>query len=298
MLNWLAPCIIDFAAGVRSLELSLSSKAMLVASHPKLASMLKHELSTYSIEFQIPNTKEGARDLGISNTAGIHRPSRILSNRHRNSKHRISKIKGLAKLNRKSKVLFSASALPASTWGRQAAGIASSTLRRLEDDALGCTGIGKGRCHYAALVVFYGLSSTPYARLLLELCEAWSRILKGSFLSGCISHTDLRGAWAKAKKELLSKTIGRINSIKGIMSNIIYNLLSLSWLPVSYDLWTDEHNHAWQLDLLDSPKGIIRQLVSSYELQQCAEASKHHNGLGMENGVYWTATLAYLQSHF
>ena len=56
MLNWLAPRIIGFAAGVHELELSLSSKAMRVASHPKLASMLKHELSTYEVyfRFQLP----------------------------------------------------------------------------------------------------------------------------------------------------------------------------------------------------------------------------------------------------
>ena len=65
VLNRLAPCILDFAKGVKELELSLSSKAMLVASHPKLAKMLQHELANHDIEFKIPKPKEGARDLGI-----------------------------------------------------------------------------------------------------------------------------------------------------------------------------------------------------------------------------------------
>ena len=77
VLNRLAPSIIDFAEGVNSLELSVSSKVMLIASHPKLASLLKHEFSTYNIQFQIPSAREGARDLGISNTAGIHRPNMV-----------------------------------------------------------------------------------------------------------------------------------------------------------------------------------------------------------------------------
>ena len=49
VLDRIAPCILDFAAGVHELELSLSSKAMLVASHPKLAKMLQHEFATYNI---------------------------------------------------------------------------------------------------------------------------------------------------------------------------------------------------------------------------------------------------------
>ena len=89
VLNRLAPCILDFAKGVKELELSLSSKAMLVASHPKLAKMLQHEFANHGIEFQIPKPKEGARDLGISNTAGIHRPNRLASNRFKSAKNRI-----------------------------------------------------------------------------------------------------------------------------------------------------------------------------------------------------------------
>ena len=191
-------------------------------------------------------------------------------------------------------MLFSASALPASTWGHQAAGIAKTTLQKLENDALGCTGIGRGRCHYSALVVFYGLSSTPFARLLSELCEAWFRMLKGGIFNS-ISRIDLRNAWAKAKFGI-AKDTGKIHSIKGIMSNIIYNLFSLSWLPMSFDVWIDPQNCAWKLDMLDSPKGIIRQLIQCYDRQQCMAAAKHQNGRGMEEGVDWQVTLSYLQS--
>ena len=91
VLNRIAPCILDFASGVKELGLILSDKAMLVDSHPKLALMLKAEFAKYGIEFQIPDPREGARDLGISNTAGIHRPNRLLSNRHNRAKIRYQK---------------------------------------------------------------------------------------------------------------------------------------------------------------------------------------------------------------
>ena len=80
------------------------------------------------------------------------------------------------------------------------------------------------------------------------------------------------------------------------MSNIIYNLFSLSWLPMSFDVWIDPQNCAWKLNMLDSPKGIIRQLIQCYDRQQCTEAAKHYNGKGMEEGVDWQVTLSYLQS--
>ena len=80
------------------------------------------------------------------------------------------------------------------------------------------------------------------------------------------------------------------------MSNLTFDLVSLAWLPTSFDLRIDPQGAAWQLDKLDSPKGIIKQLVLSYDSQQCESASKHTNGKGMENGVDWNITLCYLNS--
>ena len=80
------------------------------------------------------------------------------------------------------------------------------------------------------------------------------------------------------------------------MSNLIYDLVGLNWIPRSFDLWIDPQGSSWKLDALDYPKGIIKQLVLTYGLQQCELASKHINGKGMELGVDWDITLSYFDS--
>ena len=161
VLNRLAPCILDFAKGVKELELSLSRKAMLVASHPKLAKMLQHEFANHSIELQIGKPKMG---LVIWASLTLQEYIDQIGWKVISTKIiKIKKIQQLANLNRQSKLLFSSSALPASTWGHQAAGVARTTMQKLENDALGCKGIGRGRCHYSALVGFCGLFFTPCA---------------------------------------------------------------------------------------------------------------------------------------
>ena len=126
--------------------------------------------------------------------------------------------------------------------------------------------------------------------MLGELLEAGFRILRRIFLTGSILLADLRCAWAKAETAITRGQIGTINKIKGIMSNLIFKLVSLAWLPLSFDRWIDPQGASWQLDKLDSPKGIIKQLVLSYDSQQCEPASKHTNGKGMENGVDWNSS--------
>ena len=192
--------------------------------------------------------------------------------------------------------MFSSSALPAASWGHQAAGIPKSLMKTIENDALICTGIGEGRCHFSALIVYFGEFSTPYARILKELCEAWFRILKGTLVQEVISYLELNDAWSKAKAAIISPNRLWLHKVKGIMSNLIYTLASLSWKPVSIDFWIDDQQNLWKLNLLDSPKQIITQLIPSYNMQQAKLASKHINGTGMERNVDWKVTLALIHS--
>ena len=96
---------------------------MLSVSHPRVAVQLQKELSEHDLIFNIPKSRVGARDLGVSNTAGIHRPSSIFTRRKIATSNRKNQIKSLAKINRLAKVLYSSSAFPAETWGHQAAGM-------------------------------------------------------------------------------------------------------------------------------------------------------------------------------
>ena len=81
--NTLAPCSIQFAKCVKSLNLALSPKAVLSVSHSKLGVSLQKELMEHGIFFNAAG-KQGARDLGITHTAGISRPATITINRKLN----------------------------------------------------------------------------------------------------------------------------------------------------------------------------------------------------------------------
>ena len=104
-------CILDFAEGTKEIGLTLSDKATIVASHPTLAKRIQSELAAHGVIFQLTKRQEGARDLGITNTAGKYRPYKLLGNRINNSGRRINKIKSLAKLTRRSKILSSSSSM-------------------------------------------------------------------------------------------------------------------------------------------------------------------------------------------
>ena len=104
----LAPCLIRFAKSANKLNLSLSPKANLVTNCPTLSLKLKRELEFYNICFKIPR-RQGARDVGITFSAGKQRPCHLSVDRFKNTRNRNNKIKSLAKINRKAHVLFKGS---------------------------------------------------------------------------------------------------------------------------------------------------------------------------------------------
>jgi len=152
--NTLAPCLIQFAKCVESLNLSLSPKAVLSVSHSKLGVSLQKELKEQGIIFNVAG-KKGARDLGITHTAGTSRPATITINRKQKIIQRKNRINQIAKINRRAKILYTGSAFPAETWGHQASGLSPSHVLAIERDAMRCTGIGIGYCRTIALRVYF-----------------------------------------------------------------------------------------------------------------------------------------------
>ena len=288
--NNLAPCLIRFAKIVHKLNLSLSPKANLCTNLPKLSWRLKNELAEHDIHFKLPSQK-GARDLGISFCAGRHRPCSLSSNRIKQTNNRNRKIKKYAKINRKAHVLFKGSSFSAMTYGHPACGIAPTNVKRLESDAVACTGIGKGRDTFTSLVIFYGESTTPYARIISELLNCWFKLLKNNKGDLHFSFVDLRDAWAKAKDTIVKSNYKQLH-VKGILSNLIYTLFYIKWNPRSFDYWEDDTGQGWQLDLYSNPKVIIIAMIKSYNLIQCKQSAYGRNGKGMENGCDWNLSLS------
>jgi len=166
VLEKLVPTVSTWAEGVNKLKLTLSSKGCIVTSCPKLSKLLRKELLSYGLEYQV---ETGARDLGVTHTSGATRPIQISKSRFLKAKSRVKKINSLAKISRMSRKLFSGSAYSAASWGHQAAAFSEECILKLERQAASASGITEqGRCRCLALLVTYGLNGTPQARLIQE----------------------------------------------------------------------------------------------------------------------------------
>ena len=89
-------------------------------------------------------------------------------------------------------------------------------------NSVSCIGLRLGHCRITALRVFYGAMSTPYARIISGL-----NVFR-------FPPEELREAWATARDKIQS-TNDNFKYVKGMMSNIIYVLISPKWNPISID---------------------------------------------------------------
>ena len=101
------------------------------------------------------------------------------------------------------------SSFSAMTFGHPACGIAPTNVRRLHTDALAATGIGKGRCTFTSLDIFYGEYPTPFARIISELLTVWFKLLKTSKNDEHFNTLDIRNTWAKARETMKIQTTNK-----------------------------------------------------------------------------------------
>ena len=177
------------------------------------------------------------------------------------------------------------------TYGHPACGIAPTNVKKLQSEAVASTGVGKGRDTFTSLVIFYGESTTPFARIISELMQSWFKLLRHNKHDIHFQFKDLSDAWVEAKGTISKSKYKQIH-VKGIMSNVIYTLYLLKWNPSEIGYWEDEAGQRWQLDLLCNPKVLIIELTKSYNLIQSKQAAWGRNGKGMESGCDWHTTLS------
>ena len=130
------------------------------------------------------------------------------------------------------------------TWGHQAAGVSETQLLHLERDAMACSGISTaGRCRAIGLLVAYGVLGTARARIIRETLRDWFGMLRLAE-SQPNAIENIRSAWAKAKSVLRNNN-NNIQSVHGIMSNLIHMLIQAKWNPVAYNMWVDPCGTQW-----------------------------------------------------
>ena len=140
-----------------------------------------------------------------------------------------------------------------------------------------------------ALIAAYGLLGTPRARVIRETIRNWFDAL--AFFQGAEDKQMLRSAWLEAKRVLLDAK-APFNFIKGLMSNIIYILISAGWQPISVDAWADPHGDLYVLSKTASPDIVASLIINYFFKKNLVKASTGFEGKGMEDGVDTDATLA------
>ena len=108
---------------------------------------------------------------------------------------------------------------------------------------------------------------------------------------------ELRVAWARVKDGVLkaynseeheneNKRIAQAaRLVVGIMSNVIFILVSLGWDPVAFNIWRDPQKEVWisgQNEKSKSDNVVINAVVDYSKFKQLQRASKPYNGKGIE----------------
>ena len=187
------------------------------------------------------------------------------------TKFRKEKTAQIGRISRLARRLYSGSVFSASTWGHPACGVSETQIHQLENDALAAAGItSAGRCRPIALAVAYGVLGTPRARIIRETFRVWFDVYRTLIDSDADM---LRQAWADAKQEFQSygKSVFRI---KGLLSNMVYILLSAGWDPISIDCWFDPKGEAYRLARNVSPDIAAAAVIKTYFNNELAKADQ------------------------
>ena len=271
------------------LKLGLSNKGVICCSDYMVAKRLQKELrSNYGVEYQVARS---CRDIGVSYTAGKSRPTTELIKKFDGAWSRNRKIAGLSKINRGARKLFSASGFSASVWGHPACGLSVSMMIQLERRAANSTGVrAEGRCRHMTLTACYGYRGHPKARIFRETFKIFFQVLQ--FFQKAGDFPLLSRAWEKAKN-----AIGTSADIRGHLSTVLYYLKVLGWQSLAVNVWVDNGGRRWTLDDdSTSPETLIVAAIDRLNDIDALEASNHYGGEGMQNGVDYTNTFAWLNS--
>lgn len=205
----------------------------------------------------------------------------------------------LAKLSRRTRVLFSGAGFSKSTWGFQTAGLSFAHWVKIEVAAANAAGFNQGRCRYSSLCIAYGENGHPFVRAIRELFVLWFKLIiplvktKDKFLD------ELSVAWQLIKAQVNpdDKQITFKDSlikVQGVVSQVVVFLYCLGWDPVRFDKWVSPAKESWQfLQIGDNPFPIgdmIKELTKSYHAQQTVLARKHYDGASLVSPVCWHET--------
>ena len=295
VLRTLAHAGVSIVGSFRALNLTISSKSVVLSTSKALAAAIAKIIYTYTAH-KLP-VKASARDLGVLHSTARVRRTGVLDQRFTKAISRLKRIAPLAKRVRSARILTSTGALPQALWGHQSLGVAPSALRRLRAAAAVSTAIGgAGRCTSTAIALSLGPDRGP----AITIADQQVRLFFSLFKSDATLRALTVRHWCMLRDPLLTEE-GEIrwNKAFGPTTGTIATLAQYGWTLQQAHVWTDHTGKVWEADM-NLQIGLLRPFLDAVKTSVSShiwrEAANFHNGNGLQNGVEWFGTLA-LRNH-
>ena len=306
--NLLVLGALKWANSTKKLKLVMSAKSAVVTSNYKLSNAIVKELANLGI---VLVAKPFSRDLGIHFTGGKSRVTKLLDERGTKAKKRNNKVMQLARTTRRARKLYRSGVYPQATWGHEAVGFSPTQAKSLRRMCSASTGIKSGgKCSTTAIFVGFGHRNDPVQIAVKEtMCEYFD-LLQTVNTSWLRAHLDL--AWKAAVDRVSPKPqpslpfsfdsakvsmLPDIKKVCGIISNVVFILLTYGWKPVTFAKWIDTFDTTWYFPATGFPRQhVIYALQDTISLTLWKTASHHHAGKGLHSGLAWAPSTQLVRS--
>ncbi|CAK0808398.1 unnamed protein product, partial [Prorocentrum cordatum] len=285
-------------AGLDEQHLQVPGKTVGIASHPQLAKDLHRALARRGVPCAATNHAVG---LGVDTAAGRVRTQRRALTRRKAGQcqfRRIFRTRRHAQLSRVTKALWPTAALPRSTYGHQAFGLAPSAIPRLRRGAaLSAAGKGPGWRPTSIFATLHGDKEPGLElrrQLLGEWLDLWRRAPQLRSRIGC--------AWRSVLAKLVSAgPKRRWRAVRGPMAALMAMLLDAGWSPTTARSWTTASGVERRLpgheDLDMDTSAVQDGFVVDLTRAMWSVASKHLHGDDLCEGADATL-IAREQQHY
>ena len=277
-------------AGMTDLRFNMSTKSSLVVSDRETGRRLSNAMSSQGAQI---SWMPMARDLGVGNAGGAKRTTKIFNSRMANATPRFHKARNLAKRGVRTCSLINASAMRKATWSHQVFGVCPSLLRRLRASAArALPEYRNGACTTTILAIAMDRQD-PAISLRLEIIDSWLDLWK--------SHPQRRSIWKKSWESAYTALLklrpkARWRLVTGGISALICTLLDMAWDPKSADRWTSDDGVIWGLTGEPCDEVTMHcEIEKSIRRQLWKKAALHHNGQGLDIGVYLAPLTSYVR---
>ena len=304
-----------FATRMKAIKLKISSKSVVVASNDRLASAIARAISKAT--GVVIKTQRSGRDLGVLNNPTGKRNTALQQERVRKATIRGGKISKLARSVRKASSLAYTGALPQAIWGAAAVGCSPSVVSRLRTMMASASGIvASGRCRATAIAITMGPTRDPAIVLAMQQIGLWIDLWRSdpscralAARNWTVSYNRVVGlrpndphhnrsvaiANAVHQPELMRQR-ARWGAVIGPMTATMATLHDAGWSLMNPARWVDPAGCEWVPDFMADKQPFVELVGEFVSNLIWRHAATGWNGLGLQDGVDWTATLA-LQRH-